>query len=41
MGHARLDMTANVYAQPQESKIAELLSNRRLRLGLGPTKGVQ
>lgn len=42
MGHAKLDMTANVYAQSQESKITELLDSRWLRLGLGPTtKSVQ
>lgn len=41
MGHAKLDMTANVYAQPQEAKVAELLDNRWLRLGLSPTKSVQ
>lgn len=41
MSHARLDLTANVYAQSQESKIAELLASRWLRQGLRPTKGVQ
>jgi len=37
LGHAHLDMTANVYAQSQESKISELLNNRWQRLGLGAT----
>ena len=41
MGHARLDMTANIYAQSQESKVLELLNSRWQRLGLGVTKSVQ
>lgn len=41
MGHAKLDMTVNVYAQSQESKVAELLNSRWLRLGLSQTKAVQ
>lgn len=41
MGHAKLDMTANVYARSQESKITELLDSRWLRLGFGPMKSAQ
>ena len=33
MGDAKLDMTATVYAQSQESKVIDLLDHRWLRLG--------
>jgi integrase len=41
MGHAKLDMTANVYAQSLESKVIELLDRRWLTLGFGQIKSVQ
>jgi len=41
MGHSKVDITANVYAQSQQAKMAELLDDRWTRLGLGATKGVQ
>jgi integrase len=41
LGHAKLDMTANVYAQAEQSKISKLLEDRWVRLGLGTTKRVQ
>ena len=41
MGHAKLDMTTNIYAQAQQSEMAKLLDSRWQRLGLGVTTGVQ
>ena len=41
MGHAKLDVTANIYAQAQLSKITELLDQRWMKLGLGASKSVQ
>jgi hypothetical protein len=41
MSHSNADITANVYAQSQQARMAELLDNRWTRLGLGATKGVQ
>jgi len=35
MGHAKLDVTANLYAQAQQSKMTELLDEWWKRLGLG------
>ena len=41
MGHSKVDITATVYAQSQQAKMAELLDERWTRMGLGATKGVQ
>ena len=41
MGHAKPDMTANIYAQSVEKKVRTLLSDQWTRLGLGGTDGVQ
>jgi integrase len=41
LGHAKLDMTVNTYAQARHSAITELLDEHWKRLGLAATKGVQ